>query len=163
MLTDDLLTLTSLYPSNPMFLFFPVLRRGSKSGHHITNALCVSILPRLATGIRSSASFFQSCLFLFFPVLRRGSLLRNILRIFRMFLFFPVLRRGSWCSTLRPYSDVSILPRLATGINVTPLQSIYSVFLFFPVLRRGSKRDITIILSSVSILPRLATGIVVKS
>ena len=82
------------------------------------------------------------------------------MRAFYMFLFFPVLRRGSFVSGVGSICNVSILPRLATGIiaggiagtvaTVSILARLatgisYAVkeecikqFLFFPVLRRGS-------------------------
>ena len=141
--------------------------------------------------------------FLFFPVLRRGSSFSLSPVTFLMFLFFPVLRRGSntWSraySHIRFYSSpscdgdryghllqcihcVSILPRLATGIETPYEISQMRWFLFFPVLRRGSNMTgrssqkicfysspscdgdpETIPLNMtgrVSILPRLATGI----
>ena len=54
---------------------------------------------------------------------------------------------------------VSILPRLATGIDNTIQIQIGAEFLFFPVLRRGSNTFPKRIYYTVSILPRLATGI----
>ena len=105
-------------------------------------------------------------------------------RLFVSFLFFPVLRRGSDGSPVsntdggfysspscdgdhvhirhRLVCNVSILPRLATGISAPSAESVDGVFLFFPVLRRGSvicESDDTPLM--VSILPRLATGIAV--
>ena len=98
----------------------------------------VSILPRLATGIKEHHYQVIRYPFLFFPVLRRGSQKVSIMKHQCTFLFFPVLRRGSIHITLscnsvcfysspscdgdhltgivRPNSSVSILPRLATGI-----------------------------------------------
>ena len=38
------------------------------------------------------------------------------------------------------YDNVSILPRLATGIKSNYFSVIERQFLFFPVLRRGSKQ-----------------------
>ena len=120
-----------------MFLFFPVLRRGSCTGQYIKRSVgfysspsCdgdrrvivitiktdVSILPRLATGINDHGSVRNKPEFLFFPVLRRGS---------------PALRRVSGFL-------VSILPRLATGIMARSMALVPCMFLFFPVLRRGS-------------------------
>ena len=55
--------------------------------------------------------------------------------------------------------SVSILPRLATGINTDGDSAAGMSFLFFPVLRRGSTDDVRIPWMQVSILPRLATGI----
>ena len=142
-----------------MFLFFPVLRRGSS----------VSIII---------GSLYT---FLFFPVLRRGSADPSVKTTSTEFLFFPVLRRGSHSMSHQilhfsfyssPSCDgdhsgltgqdvisVSILPRLATGINRQcmlirtlcfysspscdgdpddPDVRSHCEFLFFPVLRRGS-------------------------
>ena len=80
----------------------------------------VSILPRLATGIKENDILTAADLFLFFPVLRRGSAADLAKISYMTFLFFPVLRRGSVpaCTLL-----------------------LICVFLFFPVLRRGSRRD----------------------
>ena len=55
---------------------------------------------------------------------------------------------------------VSILPRLATGIQCLFVFYFFRMFLFFPVLRRGSRGWACVrVLELVSILPRLATGI----
>ena len=56
-----------------LFLFFPVLRRGSAVACIDLMVEIVSILPRLATGIALTVSPEPSDKFLFFPVLRRGS------------------------------------------------------------------------------------------
>ena len=76
----------------------------------------VSILPRLATGIKPNAFDTGVLLFLFFPVLRRGSISQVEYTLERKFLFFPVLRRGSVDDVEVSRAYVSILPRLATGI-----------------------------------------------
>ena len=77
------------------FLFFPVLRRGSTAPDTYLRSIHVSILPRLATGIKYGTKNVQKIMFLFFPVLRRGSIENSDLSWSEMFLFFPVLRRGS--------------------------------------------------------------------
>ena len=99
-----------------MFLFFPVLRRGSCSQELCLHTTHVSILPRLATGIGSVTWSGRT----------------------RRFLFFPVLRRGSIIEVDEVFKEVSILPRLATGIPRTGRGAPGGSFLFFPVLRRGS-------------------------
>ena len=78
-----------------VFLFFPVLRRGSTEYLDTPSITQVSILPRLATGIPPE----------------------YVSRLLERFLFFPVLRRGSYSLLyLVSIKSVSILPRLATGI-----------------------------------------------
>ena len=153
-------SLTGRYTAHTiLFLFFPVLRRGSTVPVRPVQSYCfysspscdgdlssilfpsggaVSILPRLATGIRGLLPAACSFWFLFFPVLRRGSIILDQLAEPVAFLFFPVLRRGSEIRPFRQERSVSILPRLATGIR---------------------RPDGTGGLGMVSILPRLATGI----
>ena len=98
----------------------------------------VSILPRLATGILLSTTVVSCVKFLFFPVLRRGSISQVEYTLERKFLFFPVLRRGSVDDVEVSRAYVSILPRLATGIDENSDVTRSMEFLFFPVLRRGS-------------------------
>ena len=127
----------SLYPcfySSPScdgdldFLFFRFL-------------IWVSILPRLATGIRDQISYHHPVQFLFFPVLRRGSTLSKKITFPQSFYSSPSCD-GDHDGYARPYSlEVSILPRLATGISVPSVESVDGEFLFFPVLRRGSRRS----------------------
>ena len=130
----------------------------------------VSILPRLATGIGMlhGVRFIEE--FLFFPVLRRGSLTSSSPALLDRFysspscdgdpVYLPVGRNLE-----RFYSSpscdgdhaggvmitdqyVSILPRLATGINNSMTGQALYQFLFFPVLRRGSRSAPTFISSS---------------
>ena len=121
------------------FLFFPVLRRGSserkkaftsisfysspscdgdQSSVSIAPPIRVSILPRLATGIIDTINDAEKSLFLFFPVLRRGSprpLWRDTVSRF----YSSPSCDGDHDGYARPYSlEVSILPRLATGIFI---------------------------------------------
>ena len=98
------------------FLFFPVLRRGSKEDRVNTDFvgfysspscdgdrydtlqisyLYVSILPRLATGIVSNPDIDTDLIVSILPRLATGIMIPNKLNTVRMFLFFPVLRRGS--------------------------------------------------------------------
>ena len=121
----------------------------------------VSILPRLATGIRSVrsdkndlAGFYSSpsCdgdqqmpqleITLFVSILPRlatGIQTQVTKNTGDMFLFFPVLRRGSFCSTRCTCLHMFLFfPVLRRGSIIAPLSSSTSKFLFFPVLRRGS-------------------------
>ena len=98
--------------------------------------------------------------FLFFPVLRRGSV--DVCLSIRLFCFYsspscdgdhivenqyttvdvsilPRLATGiNIVENQYTTVDVSILPRLATGIGVAKTLCNPIMFLFFPVLRRGS-------------------------
>ena len=120
----------------------------------------VSILPRLATGISDFIKDNDILTFLFFPVLRRGSHRTLYKKNETCFYSSPSCDGDRKCcphyiSNICFYSSpscdgdpscrrqgrdrgVSILPRLATGINVCISDFSFSVFLFFPVLRRGS-------------------------
>ena len=162
-----------------MFLFFPVLRRGSldwnsttKQQRFYSSPSCDGDPPQvLQTGL---------ILFLFFPVLRRGSkilCLRSTTQGFysspscdgdlsihylfadHMFLFFPVLRRGSVILTLILPIAVSILPRLATGIRVVEIFHLFISFYSSPSCDGDRNTDKNLSQFQVSILPRLATGI----
>ena len=143
-----------------MFLFFPVLRRGS---HTLTKAKLMQtflFFPVLRRGsifqyrIKSGTGFYSSpsCdgdlfaannwpphpVFLFFPVLRRGSLLMITRHGDIKFLFFPVLRRGSEqiLKKLPPSSFYSSPSCDGDPCSFPPFVCVG--FLFFPVLRRGS-------------------------
>ena len=96
---------------------------------------------------------------LFFPVLRRGSVKRLLYIIISSFYSSPSCDGDRSHSGDCRYPYVSILPRLATGINNVASQMYGDQFLFFPVLRRGSRRTQITVPPIVSILPRLATGI----
>ena len=98
-----------------MFLFFPVLRRGSYLLFNIIDRK-VSILPRLATGI--------------ILILHRIPL--------SGFYSSPSCDGDLEFQSTVLYRSVSILPRLATGIGVLGSVTTGLWFLFFPVLRRGS-------------------------
>ena len=166
------------------FLFFPVLRRGSGKvflrhirerfysspscdGDQRSDArrvtLSVSILPRLATGIRLQRVQSIHITVSILPRLATGIQCLFVFYFFRMFLFFPVLRRGSrgW-ACVRVLELVSILPRLATGISQTWCNHIKGSFYSSPSCD-GDQYDLySLICKEVSILPRLATGIYVS-
>ena len=168
------------------FLFFPVLRRGSveRQDQHILDR--VSILPRLATGIGRLKSIDPIVQFLFFPVLRRGSLqfahflwsLRfysspscdgdltaRIIRKLPEVSILPRLATGIpvGCASMSRYT-VSILPRLATGINRLLKRSIQvNSFYSSPSCDGDQEGKSVAVRGKVSILPRLATGIHCKS
>ena len=122
--------------------------------------------------------------FLFFPVLRRGSDSTFIKTFPTGFYSSPSCDGDHDADILGHICYVSILPRLATGIQVgCKAHDQYRVsilprlatgirlretlitgiqFLFFPVLRRGSARRAREQRRQVSILPRLATGITAR-
>ena len=122
------------------FLFFPVLRRGSVPRQPVYCSL-VSILPRLATGIRDRHGREHFLCFYSSPSCDGDPSVPSVESVDGEFLFFPVLRRGSMCSCTRLRRDVSILPRLATGIGFILLLLQFVMFLFFPVLRRGDRKS----------------------
>ena len=156
------------------------MRRGSRT-EDPPDRRGVSILPRLATGI--SVSFVCSCAFtfLFFPVLRRGSYPPLFCFQYRCFYSSPSCDGDQTVKGTGTVTHVSILPRLATGIDCGYFNDMNEKFLFFPVLRRGSISTLYPLilqrfysspscdgdpfiwisgdLLKVSILPRLATGI----
>ena len=128
-------------PSLHCVSILPRLATGILCGFVRAPDMSVSILPRLATGIGYAKPFSCAWWFLFFPVLRRGSPTVLTKQEVEEFLFFPVLRRGSPPPQHVRCRHVSILPRLATGILL---------------------KSFIIKTIRVSILPRLATGIVIN-
>ena len=133
------ITKTFELPVYIMFLFFPVLRWGSKEDRVNTDFIGFYSSPS-CDGDRYAILSYSAHRFLFFPVLRRGS-----------DISLPTLRRYSFYSSPSCDGDptathwnlakeVSILPRLATGISKRGVKDPFIQFLFFPVLRRGSRR-----------------------
>ena len=57
--------------------------------------------------------------FLFFPVLRRGSVMEQIEQIMNRFYSSPSCDGDQTPMTEKEIAYVSILPRLATGINLS--------------------------------------------
>ena len=160
----------------------PRLATGIYTGIYPLHFQRVSILPRLATGILLPIYAATYAKFLFFPVLRRGSNFKFKVNYTISFYSSPSCdgdpinsRRSRWYSvSILPRlatgidqttaasgtTGVSILPRLATGIEYHFPPAPEQQFLFFPVLRRGSLHGYTVRDPiNVSILPRLATGI----
>ena len=164
-----------------VFLFFPVLRRGSNlSGKNfsivsfysspscdgdqlassIKSTFSVSILPRLATGIEieqlwkfwmcfySSPScdgdpdcegiYTESECFYSSPSCDGDPKIKNE-KLNILVSILPRLATGIETEVNDfLWFEVSILPRLATGIEMALRLSEVDAFLFFPVLRRGS-------------------------
>ena len=77
----------------------------------------VSILPRLATGIDTICNLISNVVFLFFPVLRRGSVYRYTINSIKCFYSSPSCDGDLYRQIFIPCLKVSILPRLATGIQ----------------------------------------------
>ena len=121
------------------FLFFPVLRRGSKGLPDKKNEYSFYSSPS-CDGDRSTALICSRTQgFLFFPVLRRGSITVTEGNEAVGFYSSPSCDGDRIAGSSGSTKDVSILPRLATGIGVERRETIVDQFLFFPVLRRGSK------------------------
>ena len=104
---------------------------------------------------------FISTVFLFFPVLRRGSIYPDHGGGLTCFYSSPSCD-GDQCNTASVcIFSVSILPRLATGIEIPftdPLDVYVSIL---PRLATGIQtHQSTVEMTIVSILPRLATGII---
>ena len=121
----------------------------------------VSILPRLATGILYSMEIKPLSWFLFFPVLRRGSVLIWTTPHTLSFYSSPSCDGDRKHFNRVIHDKVSILPRLATGIDVIFSTHSTGEVSILPRLATGigygsGVRAVII----VSILPRLATGIV---
>ena len=147
------------YASIVKFLFFPVLRRGSAAGLHVSRGdrfysspscdgdpLClnnrcrcgVSILPRLATGIGSITDLTPDMIVSILPRLATGIHVITSHQFFISFYSSPSCDGDPHTRLTSNWNNVSILPRLATGITTEIFNSVIIKFLFFPVLRRGS-------------------------
>ena len=99
----------------------------------------VSILPRLATGIRTLKDKEITFCFYSSPSCD-GDPGRKSTPKTRIVSILPRLATGIInCHYVPQLEHVSILPRLATGIEANFRNSVLCMFLFFPVLRRGSE------------------------
>ena len=120
------------------FLFFPVLRRGSVHIRH--RLVCnVSILPRLATGISDRKVLRRVCwCFYSSPSCDGDHSLPFQMYDALCFYSSPSCDGDREERSRKRMGNVSILPRLATGIRGATAKAPRGMFLFFPVLRRGS-------------------------
>ena len=121
-----------------VFLFFPVLRRGSTISCHPMRLLCFYSSPSCDGDPRPSRS--RALLICFYSSPSCDGDHSPILHRLAPFRFYssPSCDGDHVHIRHRLVCNVSILPRLATGIPVHPDTVNICKFLFFPVLRRGS-------------------------